>query len=142
MASTLEVKIIAGIAAYAPLTALLGNPPRLYEPQLSQQATFPAMIFQTISNPREYSFTDRMVTSWSRVQFRIWGGQFAAGNQAADQVRAALLTFLDQFNAIGISGLSQYPCRVVGDFRGNFLQTETLIYQRVLDVMIFSNESF
>ncbi len=141
MASTLEVKIIAAVTAYAPLTALLGTPPRLYDSQLTQTAAYPAMTVQEISNPRVYVFNGRLPTSWARIQFRIWGGQFAAGNQAADQVRTALLSFLDQFNAEGIPGLSLYPCRVLNDLRGGFAQEETLIYQRILDAMIFWNES-
>lgn len=138
MASTLEVKLITAIAAYAPLNTLLST--RVYDTQLAQGSAFPALVIQLISNPREYVFTNRLATSWARVQFTVWGGQFAAGNQAADQVRAALLTFLDQFNAEGVPGLTLYPCRVVGDRRGAFTQEDTLVFQRLVDAMIFNNE--
>lgn len=141
MASTLEVKLQAAAAANPALAALLGSPFRWYDTQLDQPATFPAVVVYVVSNPRDYSFTARMATSWARVQFTIWGGQFAAGSMSADAVRAALLSFLDQFNAVGIPGLVQYPCRVVGDHRAGFTQTDTMIYQRVIDAMIFSNES-
>jgi hypothetical protein len=128
--------------AYPALTALLGTSPfRWWDTQLPQSSTFPAVVVQMVSNPATYTFGGRLPTSFARMQFTIWGGYSAAGSQAADQVRSALYAFLDQFNAEGIPGLLQYPCLVVNDRRGGFTQGDTLLYQRLLDVQIFSNDS-
>ena len=51
------------------------------------------VVTQLISNPSTYVAAGRMPTSWARVQFTIWGGQYTAGAQAAEDVGAALKAF-------------------------------------------------
>ena len=69
------------------------------------------------------------------------GGRFSAGAEARDSVFSALAAFLDQLNLIGIAGMAQYPNFVVGDRDFLFVQTDGPIFQKVVDAMMFINES-
>ncbi len=127
-----------------PLRALLGSGSpiifRWYDTQLLQGSRFPAVSVMVVSNPPSYVFTQRTQTNFSRVQFMIWGGQGAAGAAAATTTSEALYPFFDQLNLYGISGLVQYNNIILQDREAVFPQTDTLIYQRVIDVKIFSND--
>ncbi len=127
-----------------PLRALLasGSPAifRWYDTTLVQHAAYPAVVMQEISNPPSYVLCSRLNTSFSRFQFTIWGGQFAAGVTASDDVGAVLLPFFDQLNLVGINGLSQYNNIVLGNRRAVFPMTDQPVYQRVMDVRIFSKD--
>jgi len=130
--------------ANAGLAALIGT--QWYDTQLPQTVALPptgslgAVVVQGISNPRMYSFTQRMSGSYARYQFTVWGGQFSAGAENRDAIASALVQFLDQFNAIGIAGLSRYPNFVVGDRDSLFPQTDGPIFQKVVDAMMFSED--
>ena len=95
---------------------------------------------QEVSNAPSYIYCARLDTSFSRFQFTIWGGQFAAGVTAADQVSDVLLSFFDQLNLVDISGLSQYNNIVLSNRRAVFPMTDQPVYQRVMDVRIFSKD--
>jgi hypothetical protein len=69
----------------------------------------------------------------------IWGD--SAGSATATTVEAQLLLFLDQLNLIGIAGLAQYPSQVVLQKDWLYIQTEPPIGGRIVDAMIFNNES-
>ncbi len=145
--AALNYSVLAGSPAVVtyPLRALLasGSPLvfRWYDTTLSQRATFPAVVMQEVSNAPSYILAARLPTSFSRFQFTIWGGQYAAGVTLADQVSDAMLPFFDQLNLVGISGLVQYNNIVISNRRAVFPQTDTPIFQRVLDVRIFSNDT-
>ena len=145
MPTGLEQKIRTAAAAYSPLTALLasGSPAtfRWYRQQLAQGSAFPAVVVRVIFNARDYVATGALPTSTARVQFDIWGGEYAAGMAAADAVQSALYSFLDQLNLVGVPGLSLYPNRVVSALESSYTQANSLIYGWLTDAMIFSNES-
>ena len=143
MSTPLQSRIRAAAAAYAPLNALLGtNPFRWFAEQLPQGQALPAIVVKQISGSPTYVVTGRLHTGWTRLQFLIWGGKADAGAQAREDVEAALLSFLDQWDGgIGIAGLQQYPNLVVGQRDFLFPQTDGPIYQRVTDAQIFSNSS-
>lgn len=141
MASTLKAKLFSGASSFPALTALLGtNPFRLYDTQLVQKATFPAVVMFMVSNPNTYTLTGRLPTSWVRVQFTVYG----TGNdsQNADAVVVALTAFLEQWSATAnVNGLEACPNNIVGDRDGGIANTQPLTYQRFVDVMIFNNDS-
>jgi hypothetical protein len=139
----LKQKLRAAAAGNSGLTGLLGTSPfRWYNLQLLQGSAFPAMVVQIISTIPKYGYTMRAQNPvQNRVQFTIWGGAAEAGDQAAHNVEAALKTFLDGFNAIGISNLALYPNHITLERDGFFIQTDTGIYQRLIDVMIWDNET-
>ena len=139
MATPTKDRIRAAALAYPALSALIGA--NWYDTQLPQTATFPAVVIQQITGPRVYVLTGRLNTYWARMQFTIWGGQFSAGAEARDSVFSALAAFLDQLNLIGIAGMAQYPNFVVGDRDFLFVQTDGPIFQKVVDAMMFINES-
>jgi hypothetical protein len=143
MSTALGDRMMADAAAYAPLNTLLGtNPFRWYYRELQQGSAFPAIAATQISQNESYSVTRRLATSWSRWQFLIWGGQYAAGVAACNAVREALAKFFDQWSGgIGITGLSQYPNLLVGDLESKYVQTDTPIYQRIVDFSIFSDST-
>lgn len=142
MASSIKAKLFAAASLNAGLAALLatGSPAffRWYDTQLPQGSVFPAVVVQGVSNPRDYAVTGKLPTSWQRIQLTVYG----SGNDSenAETVVNAIEAFLDQFNAIGITGLLTYPNLIVGDRDAGVAQTQPMTYVRILDVRVFSND--
>ena len=142
MPTPLLEKIRSAAISTPALTALLGtNPFRWYDKQLVPGSAFPAIVQQIISDSQNYSLTARLPNSNSRVQFTIWGTNTAAGMTSLAAVEAALYTFLDTLNLIGISGLVQYPNFVVAGRDGFFPTPQPGNPQRLIDAMIYANNS-
>lgn len=140
MSTSLKAKLFAAAELDAGLAALLGSAPfRWYDVQLRQGSAFPAVEVLLVSNPRTYVMAGRMPTGWARVQFTIFG--LGPSSENADAVAQALVNFLGTFNAIGIPGLAVYPCQLVGDRDAGQAATQPLTYMRILDAMIFSNDT-
>jgi hypothetical protein len=143
--TALEAKLRTSAMANAALLSLLGTGSPVYfrwfDTQLPEGSTLPAVVALLIADSTTYSATARMATSFARVQLTVWGGQGSAGAASADTVRDAILSWLDSMNLIGISGLVSYPNFVLMDRRGVFPRTDGPIYQRVLDVNVFSNDT-
>ena len=145
--AALNYPVLSGSPAVTtyPLRTLLGSGSplifRWYNAQLIEGSPLPAVTVFSVSNPPTYVFTQRTQTTFSRVQFVIWGGQGAAGVAAAQAVTYVLYPFFDTLNLVGIPGLAMYNNTIIGDREAVFPQTDPLIYQRVLDVRIFSNET-
>ncbi len=51
------------------------------------------------------------------------------------------LWFLTQLNLVGIPNQIMYSNIILNEMRGFFQQTDTGIFQRILDVNVFSDES-
>lgn len=143
MSTPLQDKLLAAALLDPNLPGLLGSTPfRWYFGQLTQGSAYPAVVTQEISRVPRYMYAGRATRPVQcRIQFTIWGGQFDAGRKAALSVEAALRTFLDQFNAIGIGGLVQYPNYVSGARDGFYTQTDPLTFQRLVDAMMWDNET-
>jgi len=144
--AALNYSVTAGSPAITtfPLRTLLGSGSpvifRWFDTTLVQKAAYPSVVMQEVSNAPSYVYCARLNTSFSRFQFTIWGGQFSGGVTAADQVSDVLLSFFDQLNLVGISGLSQYNNIVLSNRRAVFPMTDQPVYQRVMDVRIFSKD--
>jgi len=142
MATPLKDRIRAAAIATPALTALLGtNPFRWYDMQLVQGSAFPAVVAQIISNTKSYVFGGRLPNSHSRVQLTLWGQNNAAGMTALANLEVALGTFFDSLNLIGVSGLLQYPNRIVGARDGFIATPQPGNPLRLIDVMMASNDS-
>lgn len=148
MPSSLKAKLFAAASQDAGLQALLlsnDSPPvfRWFDQQLPQgyagPGKFPCVVVSTVSNPADYVVTGRMPTSWSRMQFTIYG----TGNDSenAGLVVNAIAAFLDTFDGVGKPGLVAYPNNIVGDRDGGIAETKPPTFQRFLDVRIFSNST-
>ncbi len=143
MATPLQQRMLASASAYPALVALLGSSPfRWYYDVLQQGSAYPAVVVQQISGSNTYTAAARLKTGFSRFQFMIWGGQFATGAQARDDVQAALTSWLDQWSGgSGIPGLSLYSNRVIGQRESVFVLKDSPVYQKALDVMIFADDT-
>lgn len=137
--SDLKTKIRTAASANVGLSAALGTSPfRWFDERKPQNAGLPCVVVTIVGKSPTYVITGRLRTGWSRVSFVIWGS--TPGSSNAYAVENALLTFLDQLNLIGISGLQQYPCNVVMQRDSLYTQSEPPIYQRIVDAQIFSND--
>lgn len=140
MAQSLIVKIITAASSYAPLTALLGSSPfRMFPMQLDQGTAFPAVVVQQISGPSVYTFSGRMSTLFARVQFTVFGS--GSGGENARAVIAALISFLDQFNADGITNRVISPNQAMSPVEMGIAQTQPLTFQIRMDAQIFNNST-
>ncbi len=142
MSTPLLDKIRAAAIATPALTALLGqNPFRWFNYQKVPGSAYPCVVQQVISNVPTYSLTARLPNGNARVQFCIWGQNTATGLASIAAVESALATFLDSLNLIGIPGLVQYPNFIAGARDGWYPIPEPGNPQRLIDAMIFSNDS-
>lgn len=138
----LKDRIRAAAIVTPALTALLGtNPFRWYDMQLNQGSEFPAVVVQAVSNPESYAFTGQMPTSWNRMQFTLWGVNRGPEIAKLAALEAAMQTFFNSLNLIGISGLVQYPNLIVAARDGFKPLPAPGNPQRIIDVMMFSNNT-
>lgn len=133
---SLENTILTQAAVYAPLTALLGTPPRMFEQRLPPGSTFPAVVFFLVASGDTYVINRRLPTGFSRYQFTIYG-DLPRDVRGVDD---ALTCFFNLFNGIGIAGLPQYPNQIVLRRASDVPRPDPPKYTRTLDVQIFSNE--
>lgn len=135
---TLEAKLRIAASSWPDLVLLLGATPfRWFDTQLDPSSrTFPAVVVLLVSSSDDYVFNRRMPGGFSRVQFTIWGDS----GESARTVETELVCFLNQFNAIGIPGLQQYPNTVLNRRGAFFPDPQPGKFQRIVDVSIFDNE--
>lgn len=101
----------------------------------------PVVVTQLISNNAMYVAGGRIPTSWARVQFLIYGGQYTAGAQAAEDVGAALKAFLDTLHLSTTNPDVAQANYVTNERAMLFPHTDSPIYQKVIDGMIWSDDS-
>jgi hypothetical protein len=136
MPTPIEQKLITAMQANAAITALVGT--AIYDTQEVPGTPFPSIVLQTISHVPPYVMAGRVSTARYRIQFTLWGGQFAAGQQAAAALRDALFSFLDTFSALPAGSVST---QIAMDRRALFPRTDGPIFQRIVDAMIWSDDS-
>jgi hypothetical protein len=142
MPTPVKDRIRAAAIANPTLLGLLGSSPfRWYDQQLYQSSAFPAVVVTQVSNPQTYALVGRLPTSFSRYQFTIWTTNNAAGMTARAAVGSALIDFLETLNLVGIPGLCSYNNQVVGDRDGWYPLPEPGNPQRLIDAMIYANDS-
>lgn len=143
--ASLEERVRTAAANYPPLASLIGtgSPVQLrwYDTTIVQGVGYPAVVAFTVTNPPSYVFAARLPTSFALMQFTIWGGKSAAGVAAAESVSQAMLDFFDQLDLVGCGRAIQQNHQVIANRRAVFVQTDTPIFQRVLEVRVFSNDS-
>lgn len=142
MPTALEAKLFAAAQAYPGFSILGTSPFRWYDLMLREGSAFPAIVAQVIDNPKTYSYTAPVLTSWYRVQFTIWALPDSA---ATNDVLQVLLGFLVQFNAVGIPRLGSaglpYPNLVLNNRPGIEERLEPPVYKRIVDVRVYNNDS-
>jgi hypothetical protein len=138
--ASLKAKLFTAASADTGLQALLGTSPFRWSDQQKQQPfPAPSIAVCIVSNPRAYVMGGQLSTSWTRVQFTVYG----TGNDSenADAVVNALATFLRGFNGYSTRDLPAFDNRIVNDRDGGIADTDPLTYQRFVDVMIFNDET-
>lgn len=139
--TSLEAQIRTAALAFPGLTAFLGgtdpNAFRWFDTQLLQGTAFPAVVVSIISDPQDYVFERRLVTSWQRVQFDIWSYDPEQGYQIQEEIAA----FLDQFNGYGTPNLVQYANQIVNVRKVLWPEPGPPQYQRIIDVKMFFNST-
>lgn len=143
MSTPVKDRMRTAAMADATLAALLGSTPfRWYDDQLVQGSNFPAVVAMQVSGNKTYTNAGRLPTGWSRFSFTIWGGYSSYGAEQREAVGAALTAFLDSWNGgTGIAGNAQYPNLCVLERDAIFASTQTPVYQKIMDFMIFSNDT-
>lgn len=142
MYTSLKAKLFAAALQNARLVYLLGSGSplimRWYDVQLQpNQTAFPAVVVTLVSNPADYVTAGRLPTSWSRVQFTVYGT--GTDSQNADTIVEAITEMLDTFNGDGITGRVASPNYIVGDKDAGVAKTQPLTYMRIVDARIFWN---
>ncbi len=94
-----------------------------------------ALAVQLISDPTSYVSAGPLATSWSRVQFSIFGHGNDSSN--ADAVAAALFAFMGSFNAGAVP--NQSANYKVGDRDAGLTQTQPVTYMRIVDYMVWND---
>jgi hypothetical protein len=101
----------------------------------------PAVVTQLISNPPFYTHDGANPASFARVQFRIFGGQHAAGAQAMEDVGQALRAF---FATLPLSsrpaGLVQ-PNFSDQELNMPYQQQDGMTNEKVIDLIVFVDDS-
>jgi hypothetical protein len=144
--TSLKAKLFAAALLNPGLVYLLGGGSPLVLrwfdvtlPQYVNAATFPAVVVTLISNPSNYALGGRLPTSFTRMQFTVYGT--GTDSQNADAVVEALSSFLDTFNADGITNRIASPNYIVNDRDMGIAQTQPLTYMRVVDARIYDNST-
>lgn len=143
---TLKAKLYAAASTNAELQALLTNGAGAFQwadMQLPQQwdlTNFSAVSVFQVSAPRLYSNAGRSSTYWARVQFAVFG--HGNDSQNASAVVQALTDFLATFCAYRVPvNAAAYENRIVNDRDAGIAQTAPLTYQRIIDVLIWNDET-
>ena len=84
----IEEGLVTFLLADTGLTLLIGN--RLHDDVLPQSPTVPAVVWQRISTPREYSHSGSSHLAMPRFQFACWAKTRLEAIQLANTLRAAL----------------------------------------------------
>ncbi len=145
MSTPVRDRIRAAAIATPSLVAILGTSPfRWYDRQMNPGSVFPCVQAQSVSDPATYVYAGQLPTSWGRWQYTLSAVNNAKpdiGIPALVALEAAMMTFFNSLNLIGVPNLVQYPNLVVSARDGFFAAPSPGISQRILDVMIFANST-
>ena len=140
MSTPVKDRLRSAALAYTPLTALIGQ--NWFDNQLPQEANIPAIVAQQISVRRLYNLGNRPTRGWWRFQLTVWGGQFSAGAELRGQIRDVLIDFITTtLNLYGIPSLPAFSNYIDGDRDALFVQTNGPVYQQLVDVVLFVDET-
>lgn len=133
-------RLRAAAFADSTLQSLLGSPLnrfRIYNRQLVQGSTFPAMVVRQISGGDSYVDAGRLPTGFSRWQHEIWGTTLA-DVQAVD---AAFTEFVGNFNSSGLPGLTSYPNYIILRREDVYAPTDPGKFLNFIDVRYWQNDT-
>ncbi len=110
--ATIEEAVVARMAGYAGLTALIGSGSamRLYPLVIPQDAALPAIAYQKISSPKEQSHSGSSHLARSRLQLTCEAETYAGVKAVAAQVRECWWGFAGTVAGVRIDG-----CEIAND---------------------------
>lgn len=122
----MEDTFVAMIEAQAGVTALIGSgtATRLYPVVLPQNPTFPAITYQIISGPRDYTQDGPDGVVRFRVQCNCYGATYASAKALRDALESAIS---------GLNNVSYGSPSVV--VKGVFVTNERDVYEQALTQM-------
>jgi hypothetical protein len=149
---SLKQKLFSQASVFAPLQALLGtNPFNWYDEQLDMNALASgkaAIVVRQLPRRPMWANLGQLPTSFTRVQFTIYGGvpdiNAGADSQNCDAVVTAMQAFMPTFNATGIVSVPARGNQLVLDMDGGLTddaETQPRTFKRILDYIIFSNDN-
>lgn len=103
---TIEGAILARVAAYGALNALIGT--RVYALRLPETPTLPALVFTRVGEDFEHASGADETTRRMLVQFSTWSTTYDGATGAktvADQVHAAFSRFSGTLDSTVIEGI-------------------------------------
>lgn len=142
----LKVKLFSAASVFAGFQPLLRNSSNVFQwadVQLPQQwdiTNFSAVRAFQVSDPSQYVIDGRLSSSWTRMQFMIYGHGNDSTNASA--VVAVMKSFFKGFNAsANVSRSGFYDNRISNDRDGGVADTQPLTFLRTMDVQIFNDEN-
>lgn len=132
---TMEEALYAYLSTYAGLTALIGT--RVYPFVLPQNAAKPAVTFQRVDTPREYTHDGYAGLAHPRFQFACFALSQPASAAVAEQIRLALQGYTGTMGGVG-GVVVQFA--VVVDQRDGY-ENDTKLFSTALDVIIWHEEA-
>lgn len=82
-------------ALYARLTLMATSADRVYPMRLPEDAALPALVYQQVSGPREYTHDGESGACRARWQITAWAASYEAAKNLAEEVVGALSAWDD-----------------------------------------------
>lgn len=139
---TLEEALYTHLSGYAGLTALVST--RIYPDEMPQGCAKPAVVYQRIDTPREYTHDGPAHLAHPRFQFTAWAlpSATASGSTTAkavaDQIRAALDGYTGTMGGAG--GVAVQAVFVADERSGFEMDGQTRLHSYQLDVILWHEE--
>lgn len=128
-----EEAVHAHLAADLDVAAVVAD--RIHPMRMPQPPTLPAIVYQKIAGPRDYTHDGPSGLVDARVQFSCWDETYAGAKTLADKVRRAVS---------GFSGLMGGGVNVDSAFIENEIDDEddedSALYRTILDSVISHHE--
>ena len=129
----IEADLYTHLRDHTGLSALISG--RVYPLTMPQDVTLPAVVYQRVTGPREYSFTGSSGLAHPRFQVSVWAETYASAKDVAEQIKVAL----GGYNG----GMGSGGTLVYGSFIENeldFYEPDTRLYHVPVDFTMWHRE--
>ncbi len=135
----MERTFIAMIAAQAPITALIGSGAdcRLYPSVMPQNPTFPALVYQLVSGPRDYTQDGPDGVTTFRMQLVCYSPDHAQVVALRDAIEATLSGLYNQ--SFGSPAVKVQGCFIAAErdgFDPELGEAGPALYPKIIDLMV------
>lgn len=130
----IEEALFSHLKSHAGLSALVGT--RIYPQIMPQGVTMPAVTYQKISGPREYSHGGPSELAHPRFQLSCWAKNYSTAKDIAEQVRLALQAYRGTMGGAG--GVTVYGAFLENEI--DLYESDTRLYHIPVDFSIWHKE--